>query len=49
MRAGDTTTPSWFPRKTAGGLIREDRIVLQSRRRGSDAIRAWNISTVGAF
>ena len=28
IRAGDTTTPWWFPSKTAGGSIREDRIVL---------------------
>ena len=28
IRSGDTTTPWWFPSKTAGGSIREDRIVL---------------------
>jgi len=28
IRQGDTTTPWWFPSKTAGGSIREDRIVL---------------------
>lgn len=28
IRAGDTTTAWWFPSKTAGGSIREDRIVL---------------------
>ncbi len=28
IRAGDTTTPWWFPSQTAGGSIREDRIVL---------------------
>jgi hypothetical protein len=28
IRAGDTTTPWWFPSRTAGGAIREDRIVL---------------------
>src|SRR4029078_28413 len=28
IRAGDTTTPWWFPSKTAGGSIREDRIVV---------------------
>jgi hypothetical protein len=28
IRAGDVTTPWWFPSKTAGGSIREDRIVL---------------------
>jgi hypothetical protein len=28
IRSGDTTTPWWFPSKTAGGAIREDRIVL---------------------
>ncbi len=28
IRAGDSTTPWWFPSKTAGGSIREDRIVL---------------------
>jgi hypothetical protein len=26
--AGDTTTPYWFPSQTAGGSIREDRLVL---------------------
>ncbi len=28
IRSGDTTTPWWFPSKTASGSIREDRIVL---------------------
>jgi hypothetical protein len=28
IRAGDETTPWWFPSKTAAGSIREDRIVL---------------------
>jgi N-acetylglutamate synthase-like GNAT family acetyltransferase len=28
IRAGDTTTPYWFPSKTDGGLLRADRIVL---------------------
>ncbi len=28
IRKDDTTTPWWFPSKTAGGSIREDRIVL---------------------
>lgn len=28
IRAGDTTTPWWFPSKTNSGSIREDRIVL---------------------
>ncbi len=28
VRQGDTTTPWWFPSKTTGGSIREDRIVL---------------------
>lgn len=28
IRAGDTNTPWWFPSKTAGGSIREDRLVL---------------------
>ncbi len=28
IRAGDCQTPWWFPAKTAGGSIREDRIVL---------------------
>ena len=28
IRQGDVTTPWWFPSKTAGGSIREDRIVL---------------------
>jgi len=28
IRAGDTTTPWWFPSQTTGGSIREDRIVL---------------------
>lgn len=28
IRAGDTTTPWWFPSQTGGGAIREDRIVL---------------------
>jgi hypothetical protein len=28
IRQGDTTTPYWFPAKTNGGSIREDRIVL---------------------
>ena len=28
IRAGDETTPWWFPSKTTGGSIREDRIVL---------------------
>ena len=28
IRAGDTTTPWWFPAKTDGGAMREDRIVL---------------------
>jgi len=28
IRAGDTSTAWWFPSKTAGGSIREDRIVL---------------------
>ena len=28
IRSGDVTTPWWFPSKTAGGSIREDRIVL---------------------
>ncbi|MEO6437084.1 MAG: hypothetical protein ABIP55_15175 [Tepidisphaeraceae bacterium] len=28
IRAGDTTTPYWFPAQTSSGSIREDRIVL---------------------
>ena len=28
IRQGDTTTPHWFPAKTDGGHMREDRIVL---------------------
>jgi hypothetical protein len=28
IRQGDATTPWWFPSKTAGGSIREDRLVL---------------------
>ena len=28
IRAGDTTTPWWFPSQTSGGAIREDRIAL---------------------
>ncbi len=28
IRAGDTTTPWWFPAKTDSGSIREDRLVL---------------------
>jgi len=28
IRAGDVTTPWWYPSKTSGGSIREDRIVL---------------------
>src|SRR4051812_21098875 len=28
IRAGDETTPWWFPSQTTGGSIREDRIVL---------------------
>ncbi|HLL88915.1 MAG TPA: GNAT family N-acetyltransferase [Tepidisphaeraceae bacterium] len=28
IRAGDVTTPWWFPSQTSGGSIREDRIVL---------------------
>jgi hypothetical protein len=28
IRSGDASTPWWFPSKTAGGSIREDRIVL---------------------
>jgi hypothetical protein len=28
IRKGDTITPWWFPSKTSGGSIREDRIVL---------------------
>ena len=28
IRAGDTTTPYWFPSQTTSGSIREDRIVL---------------------
>jgi len=28
IRQGDATTPWWFPSKTSGGSIREDRIVL---------------------
>ncbi|MGN6626547.1 MAG: hypothetical protein ACTHLN_07995, partial [Tepidisphaeraceae bacterium] len=28
IRHGDTTTPWWFPSKTNGGSIREDRVVL---------------------
>jgi hypothetical protein len=28
IRAGDATTPWWYPSKTNGGSIREDRIVL---------------------
>src|SRR3954452_23913937 len=28
VRAGDTTTPYWFPSQTGGGSIREDRLVL---------------------
>jgi hypothetical protein len=28
IRAGDATTPWWFPAQTSGGSIREDRIVL---------------------
>jgi hypothetical protein len=28
IRAGDTTTPYWFPSQTTGGAIREDRLVF---------------------
>jgi N-acetylglutamate synthase-like GNAT family acetyltransferase len=28
IRAGDVTTPYWFPAKTDGGMMREDRLVL---------------------
>jgi hypothetical protein len=28
IRAGDTTTPYWFPAQTSSGAIREDRLVL---------------------
>jgi hypothetical protein len=28
IRAGDETTPYWFPSQTSGGSIREDRLVL---------------------
>src|SRR5947207_1801855 len=28
VRAGDTTTPYWFPSQTTGGSIREARLVL---------------------
>ncbi len=28
VRAGDTTTPYWFPSQTTGGSIREDRLVF---------------------
>jgi hypothetical protein len=28
IRQGDTTTPYWFPAKTDGGMMREDRLVL---------------------
>ena len=28
VRAGDVSTPWWFPSKTGGGALREDRIVL---------------------
>src|SRR5687768_636954 len=28
IRAGDTTTPYWFPAQTSSGSIREDRLVL---------------------
>jgi hypothetical protein len=28
IRAGDVTTPYWYPSKTDGGMMREDRIVL---------------------
>lgn len=28
IRAGDATTPFWFPSKTEGGALREDRIIL---------------------
>jgi hypothetical protein len=28
IRAGDTTTPWWFPSQTQNGAVREDRIVL---------------------
>ncbi|MFT3785027.1 MAG: GNAT family N-acetyltransferase [Tepidisphaeraceae bacterium] len=28
IRAGDTSTPWWFPSQTTGGSIREDRLVL---------------------
>jgi hypothetical protein len=28
IRAGDVTTPYWFPAKTDGGAMREDRLVL---------------------
>jgi hypothetical protein len=28
IREGDTTTPYWFPAKTDGGMMREDRLVL---------------------
>jgi hypothetical protein len=28
IRAGDVTTPYWFPSQTTGGSIREDRLVL---------------------
>src|SRR5947207_4541238 len=28
IRAGDVTTPYWFPSQTTGGSIREDRLVF---------------------
>jgi hypothetical protein len=28
IREGDTTTPLWYPAKTDGGMMRQDRIVL---------------------
>jgi hypothetical protein len=28
IRAGDATTPYWYPSKTDGGMMREDRLVL---------------------
>ena len=28
VRAGDSTTPYWFPSQTGGGSLREDRLVL---------------------
>jgi hypothetical protein len=28
IRSGDTTTPWWFPSETAGGAVRENRLVL---------------------